>query len=191
MVLSRRRGSYNAPAPFTVASMFENSDIALDDLPAAAQLERRKLASRFVPRLQVQALATGAVAAAALLVLRFAPLDVYVPFAPAWTLLLLATLSGLVWPYISVPRKSYAIRKHDVVYRSGVLWRFENAVPFNRVQHVETSSTPLDRAFGIATLHLYTAGGSGGDLRIHGLPADVAERLRLFILERAGSIVEG
>ena len=61
---------------------------------------------------------------------------------------------------------------------------------FNRIQHVERSSTPLDRRFRIANLQLYTAGGSGGDLRIQGLPERTAEKLRAFILEKIGSGVE-
>ena len=60
----------------------------------------------------------------------------------------------------------------------------------NRIQHVEKSSTPLDRRFNLATLQIFTAGGTGGDLKIHGLPARTAEKLRFFILEKIGSSVE-
>jgi membrane protein YdbS with pleckstrin-like domain len=96
-------------------------------------------------------------------------------------------LGGIAWPAISVPRKGYAIRSHDVLYRSGVLWRSVAAIPLTRVQHVETSHTPLDRRFRLATLKLYTAGGAGGDLKIPGMPADVAERMRVFLLEKAAA----
>ena len=34
------------------------------------------------------------------------------------------------------------------------------------------------------------AGGSGGDLKIDGLNADTAERLRVFILDKVGASVE-
>jgi membrane protein YdbS with pleckstrin-like domain len=71
-----------------------------------------------------------------------------------------------------------------------VVFRSVTAIPYNRIQHVETSSTPLDRKFDIAALQLFTAGGSGGDLKISGLGADVAERLRVYILDKIGASIE-
>ncbi len=76
------------------------------------------------------------------------------------------------------------------MFRSGVFWRSVTAIPFNRIQHVETSSTPLDRQFNISTLQLFTAGGSKGDLKINGLGKDVAEQLRVFILKKVGISIE-
>ncbi|MDH3749467.1 MAG: PH domain-containing protein, partial [Gammaproteobacteria bacterium] len=84
----------------------------------------------------------------------------------------------------------YVIRSKDIVFKSGVFWRSVTAVPFNRVQHVETNNTPLDRKFGLANLQIFTAGGSGGDLSISGLGADVAERLRIYILDKVGASIE-
>ena len=171
--------------------MFENPEIALDELPAADSLEWQKLDSRYVRRLQLQALIVAAVIAVGVLVLQLMPLPLDRRlFGLAWALVLLIGLADLLWPLVSVPRKGYAIRDKDILYRSGVAWRTVTAVPFNRVQHVETSSTPLDRQFAQAGLQLFTAGGSGGDLKIHGMPADVAEHLRLFILEKAGGSLE-
>jgi uncharacterized protein len=172
--------------------VFENPEISLDELPAADDVEWRSLAARYIRRLQVQSLITTAVATVGVVVLQAAPLPITQRwlFALAWLLIVASGVSGLFWPLVSVPRKGYAIRDKDILYRSGVLWRTVTAVPFNRLQHVETSSTPLDRHFRLAALQLFTAGGSGGDLKIHGMPGDVAESLRLFILEKAGSIIE-
>jgi membrane protein YdbS with pleckstrin-like domain len=64
------------------------------------------------------------------------------------------------------------------------------AIPFNRIQHVETSSDPIDRKFDLATLQIFTAGGSGGDLKINGLEKDTAEQLRVFILQKVGASIE-
>jgi len=110
-----------------------------------------------------------------------------------WIILPILAVFAVVllgWPVISVPRRGYAVRDKDIVYRYGVLFRNVTAIPYNRVQHVETASGPLDRQFGTATLQLYTAGGSGGDLKIEGLDADIAERLRVRILEKAGAAIE-
>jgi membrane protein YdbS with pleckstrin-like domain len=170
--------------------MFENPEIALDDLPAADNLQWRKLDERYVRRLQVEALITSALLAVGVLAFQLLPLplDRWTPVA--WIIVLAIGISSALWPIVSVPRKGYAIRDKDIVYRSGVLWRTVTAVPFNRVQHVETTSTPLDRRFVQATLQLFTAGSSAGDLKIHGMPAQVAESLRLYILEKAGAPVE-
>jgi membrane protein YdbS with pleckstrin-like domain len=96
----------------------------------------------------------------------------------------------LIWPLIAVPRRGYVVRDKDIVFKSGVMWRSVTAIPYNRVQHVETSSTPFDRKFGIANLQIFTAGGSGGDLQISGLGADTAEQLRVYILGKVGASIE-
>ena len=82
------------------------------------------------------------------------------------------------------------MRDKDILYKSGVFWHTVTAIPFNRIQHVEKSSTPLERHFEIATLQLFTAGGTGGDLKIHGLSSVSAEKLRVFILDKVGASVE-
>ena len=105
-------------------------------------------------------------------------------------LLAIPAVALLLWPTISVPRRAYVVRDKDMVFRSGVIWRSVTAIPFNRIQHVETSSTPLDRHFEISTLQLFTAGGSKGDLKINGLGKDVAEQLRAYILKKVGASIE-
>jgi membrane protein YdbS with pleckstrin-like domain len=168
--------------------VFENPEITLDRLPSADDVEWRSLSPRYIRRLQVQSLITMSVAVAGLVVLQAAPLPITGRwlFGAAWLLISAGAVAGVCWPLLAVPRKGFAIRDRDILYRSGVLWRSITAVPFNRVQHVETSSTPLDRHFELAALQLFTAGGTGGDLKIRGMPADAAESLRLFILEKAG-----
>ena len=172
--------------------MFENAEISLEHLPGADELEWQALDPRFVKRLQVSGLIGAAIMTGAVLALHLvqARIGGHFPVGIAWLAPAVAVFSGLIWPRISVPRKGYAVRDKDIVYKSGVFWRTVTAVPFNRVQHVETGSTPLDRRFKLATLQLYTAGSAGGDLKIHGLPAGVAERLRVFVLGKAGAAVE-
>lgn len=172
--------------------MFENAEIPLDELPTTENLTWRALDPRYFRTLQIQAIITWLVIAVALIALQLAPLpmDKQWPFVLGWCVFAVIGIRGIFWPLISVPKKGYAIRGRDIVYKSGVLWQTVTAVPFNRIQHVETSSTPLDRHFSLATLQLFTAGGSSGDLKIYGLPADVAESVRLFILEKAGASIE-
>ena len=176
--------------------MFENLEVALDDLPlgplvgAVLTITGGRAGAREVRRMLVERLVIVLVAGAATLVPGLISGGAFDPPVPLWVFVILFAIPFLTWPFVAVPRRGYVVRDRDIVFRQGVLFRSVTAVPFNRIQHVETSSTPLDRKFGIAALQLYTAGGSGGDLKIHGLDAGTAEQLRGFILEKAGSSIE-
>jgi hypothetical protein len=170
--------------------MFQNPEIAIDDLPDMADLDWQSLHPRFVRRMQVQhglVALVPLVGATVFTVLLPAPLLVTVLL---WVLVVSFAIAFFTWPGISIPRQGYTVRDKDIVFKKGVVWRSVTAIPYNRIQHVETSSTPLDRKFGIAALQLFTAGGSGGDLKIHGVGADVAEQLRVYVLNKVGASIE-
>ena len=170
--------------------MFENIEIPVEDLPRADALEWQPLDPAYRKRLVVDRLITIG------FILAGTALAVILPGFEVLRAILLVGGAGivavamLVWPFVAVPRMGYALRDKDLVYRSGVFWRSVTAVPFNRIQHVETSSSPLDRRFSLATLKLFTAGGSGGDLKIDGLHRERAEQLRAFVLDKAGASIE-
>ncbi len=181
---------------FVSQSMFENPEIAQDDLPQVDSVSWLGMDEKFVRRLLTEkALALGFVIIGIaflqfVISTAFADDNVNISLGWLWLMIPVAAVPFFLWPSISVPRKGYALRDKDIIYKSGVFWRTVTAIPFNRIQHVEKSSTPLDRRFEIATLQLFTAGGSGGDLKIHGLPATVAEQLRVFILDKVGASIE-
>lgn len=171
--------------------MFTNAQVSTDTLPRAEQVDWQPLHPRFAQRLQAGVLlrvlvfagigaglhygvATGGMA----VLIRAAPL---LPTA-AWVVFGAISLWALAWPAIAVPCRGYAVRDRDILYRSGVLWRSVRAVPFNRVQHSKTDSTPLDRRFGLANLSIFPAGG--GAHKIRGLGGETAERLRTFVSAR-------
>lgn len=60
----------------------------------------------------------------------------------------------------------------------GVVTEVETAVPYVRVQHVDTQRGPVERAVGLSSLVVYTAGTRGADISIPGLTPDRANRLR-------------
>lgn len=76
----------------------------------------------------------------------------------------------------------YLVRDHDLTVRHGVLLRSVTSVPFNRVQHASLQSGPFERAMGLATIKIFTAGGVGADLSIEGLAAADAAKLQELIL---------
>lgn len=174
--------------------MFENAEVPLDALPRADDVEWHPMDRRFIARQVTDALIIIAVTVAAIFGVRMflglSAVDADVSLGRLWLIVAAIGAMMVAWPFVSVPRKGYAVRERDILYRSGVFFRSVTAVPFNRIQHVEKSSTPLDRRFQVASLQLFTAGGSGGDLKIHGLPARTAEKLRVFILDKVGTSIE-
>ena len=76
----------------------------------------------------------------------------------------------------------YAIRPHDVLLHYGVLWRTRSCIPRSRIQHVDIESGPIDRAFGMVKLTLYTAGARSAVGVIPGLLPEDAEAIRESLL---------
>ncbi|MDX1626017.1 MAG: PH domain-containing protein, partial [Wenzhouxiangellaceae bacterium] len=80
--------------------------------------------------------------------------------------------------------RGWALREHDLAERHGILWRNVIILPFARIQHVETSHGPIERALDLARLKLYTAGGMTADLTVLGMDRDTADRVREHLVEQ-------
>jgi membrane protein YdbS with pleckstrin-like domain len=98
---------------------------------------------------------------------------------------LTATVIGgwsAVYSLLRYQNWGYLLREKDVVIQSGVWWKVRRCIPRSRVQHVDISSGPLDRAFGLVQVHLFTAGGMGAVAEIPGLSPEAAEDLRAALV---------
>lgn len=71
----------------------------------------------------------------------------------------------------------YAERQEDLLVRRGVMIKRTSVIPYGRMQYVELTAGPLERAFGLSTVQMHTA-AAASDARIPGLAAAEAERLR-------------
>lgn len=71
----------------------------------------------------------------------------------------------------------YAERAEDLLVRRGVMFRRMSVIPYGRMQYVEVTAGPFERAFGLATVQMHTA-AAASDARIPGLPTLEAARLR-------------
>ncbi len=69
--------------------------------------------------------------------------------------------------------------------RRGHLWRSDTRVPGSRVQHLDIRRGPLERAFGLSTLIVHTAGTRNSAVSVSGLDYAEAERLRDALAARA------
>lgn len=87
----------------------------------------------------------------------------------------------LVVTFAITPRQirsfGYRLRDDDLVLRRGILFQRVVAVPYGRMQLVDITHGPLDRAFGIAQLKLVTAAAATGVV-LPGLTQAGAEELR-------------
>jgi membrane protein YdbS with pleckstrin-like domain len=72
---------------------------------------------------------------------------------------------------------SYQERDEDLLVSRGVLIRRLSVVPYGRMQFVDVTAGPVERAYRLATVKLHTA-AAASDARIPGLERDEAARLR-------------
>lgn len=81
----------------------------------------------------------------------------------------------------------YEVREDGLYIERGVLTRVKTIVPFVRVQHVDSQRGPVERAVGLASVVVYTAGSRGADVTIPGLTPeradDLQDRLRRLAIE--------
>lgn len=159
---------------------FVNLQISMNDLPITAELDMEPMADAYEREVKVQQMIIWL----PLLVLSFIPYLLlqfaFLLLIPAFVLLLAAIISRLVIRKSQV--KGIAMREHDIAYRSGLYWRKTVMLAYNRVQHVEVSSGPLQRKFGLASVKFFTAGGSSVDLKVDGLTRERAEQMRAYII---------
>jgi membrane protein YdbS with pleckstrin-like domain len=92
-----------------------------------------------------------------------------------------ALLVLTVWRSIVTVRAvhawGYAERDHDLLVRHGLLVRRLSIVPYARMQFVDVTAGPLERAFHLSTVQLHTA-AAATDARVPGLRPQEASRLR-------------
>ncbi len=160
------------------------------DSPGIADGVERSLDPRSVTLARIVSWITSAAVAlgtflALLLVLFLAPLLVWAKalIALAWVLFVLA-LAWLAhrWPEIAHRYASYKVDAQGIEIRRGVIWRSVVNVPRSRLQHTDVSQGPLERAHGLGTLVLYTAGTHHARVDLHGLDHATALRIREHLL---------
>lgn len=95
---------------------------------------------------------------------------------PAGILLAIQVIVLVITPR-QVRAFGYRLREDDLVMRRGILFQRVVAVPYGRMQLIDITHGPLDRAFGIAQLKLVTAAATTAVV-LPGLTQAAAEELR-------------
>lgn len=99
----------------------------------------------------------------------------------AWPVGMAVVLVYAIWRSFVTVRAvrawGYAERDQDLLVRHGLFIRRLSIVPYARMQFVDVTAGPLERAFGLATVQLHTA-AAASDAKVPGLPPEEASRLR-------------
>lgn len=97
------------------------------------------------------------------------------------SVLFILFLISLALGYLGFKKRKYAIREKDMTYSHGYIVHNIITLPYNRIQHIEIARSFLARKLGLSTLKIYSAGQSGGDIAIKGLPKTTAESQYSFL----------
>nr|WP_201468779.1 PH domain-containing protein [Microbacterium hydrocarbonoxydans] len=102
---------------------------------------------------------------------------------PAGVIVLITLITLIILPR-QAKAIGYMLRSDDIVFRKGILWQRMIAVPYGRMQLVDITQGPLDRAFGVSQLKMVTAAATTG-VQIPGLTQAASEALRDTLIEVA------
>lgn len=167
------------------ADNFSNFQIEVATLPKYEEVELQPISRKYLVKLQV-----GTTLSMLFFVVGFIAAFYFLPpeFQPyLWAgVVLILLLFG--WTFFNnvmyIKRSGYALREQDVIFKRGFLFEKITVVPFNRIQHVSVERSFLDKMLNIATLKVYTAGGSGSDVSISGIIPATATSLKEEISSR-------
>ena len=97
---------------------------------------------------------------------------------------------GVTFAVLRYRAWGYEVRNDGIYLERGVLTQVRTVVPFVRIQHVDSSRSPVERLAGLATTVVYTAGSRGADVTVPGLTPvradDLRERLKQLAIRSEG-----
>lgn len=80
-------------------------------------------------------------------------------------------------------KKGFAIREHDITYRSGLLFPSVITLPFCKIQQVSISQNPLTRMCGLYEIDIVNGAQLLSETSIPGLTEEKANEIKAFIIE--------
>jgi membrane protein YdbS with pleckstrin-like domain len=97
---------------------------------------------------------------------------------PSIAVTFLALLAVIFIPHRRWGRLGYALHPKMLQVVRGWLFHVDTIVPLVRVQHIDVTRGPLDKAFGTASLVVHTAGTHNSIVVLPGLAPDRASEIR-------------
>ena len=165
---------------------FTNNPIDINQLPKFEEVKLKGLHPKYVNVLFFNFAFIFILAIAGFSALFFFKLDAfsYAIWAAIFTAILLILVVLIVVTKFSFRKKGYAFREHDVIYKSGLISETTTIIPFNRVQHVALHQGFISRKLGLASIELFTAGGSSSDIEIPGLLLADAQIIKNLVSQK-------
>ncbi len=158
-------------------ALFSNIQVNVNALPKAEDLDLNPISPKYFYILLLNICIPFIVLTTAALVLNFFADDSNIQ-SVLWygiAAIFIMFIISIVLGYLGFKKRKYAIREKDMTYSHGYIVHKIITLPYNRIQHIEIARSFLARKFGLSTLKIYSAGQSGGDISIKGLPRDVAD----------------
>lgn len=168
-------------------SKFSNDAINLDEIPTVQKSSIKSLMPSFYQTNLKLRSAITVVLLSILLLLKyelFFNLDQSYqdPLAPALIVVSVVGLFIIIFGYFSDRAMGYQVRELDITLYKGVFFKKIVTQPFLRLQHIELKRGPIERKIGLATIQVFSAGGSQHTFSLPGLSLEQATSLRQYIL---------
>jgi membrane protein YdbS with pleckstrin-like domain len=179
--------------------LFSNTDfvpVPIESSSAIEQLTLHPLSEKYAPlNAVINLVKTG-------MIILLAGLTYFQPWInlPPWLAnilplgIILVAVLGLIGAslnYLADKRKYYALRGTDLHFQSGLVFCQTVSQPITRIQHIELKQGPLERAKGLASLQVFSAGGALHTFEIPGLEYQKARQIRQFILHHKDITANG
>ena len=168
---------------------FSNSVILPDDLPAIKPTEFNPIDRKYLKLIYIRLTISAAIMALSGLGFHLISKEDFPNFTP-WILsgiLAVTFCSSFIITYISFPYRGYLIREKDIAYKRGLIKFKLTSIPFSRIQHVELIQGVISKQMNLASIKIYTAGGSSDDLSIPCVPIETAKQIREFLTGKISS----
>ena len=82
------------------------------------------------------------------------------------------------WEY-----KGYALREHDITYRSGIVFPKTTTIPYIRLQQVSVKQNPVSKIFGLYAVEIVNGAQGMASLTIPGLSEESANQIKNISIE--------
>jgi len=166
--------------------MFKNEQINIDKLPTIESIVYKPVSKTYLKVLLFNRVIIYAIIMIVLFLLKQSSKfeKIELSLVPMLIVISLVFLLNSILTILAFSKRGYALRDHDVTYTKGLLVNKVITLPFIRIQHIEISRSFLARKLKLATLNIYSAGDSGEDLSIKGLPINVANNLKDHITSK-------
>ncbi|MCG8467457.1 MAG: PH domain-containing protein [Gemmatimonadetes bacterium] len=99
------------------------------------------------------------------------------------TIALLATAPIVLSAIVRYLTFRYSYGDHELVLKSGLFFRRERHVPYNRIQNLDAVQGVLHRVLGVVEVRLQTGSGDEPEAKLTVLPIDALDELRRHVFE--------